>query len=66
MARFTQNMKSILDEEQLWDVKQILELGSGTAIASLPFIKHYINKTGYDSDDEDAMPNLREIIVSDH
>ena len=46
-----------LDEESLWDVKQILELGSGTGIGVMPLVNHYAKSTADDA--EGKMPHLR-------
>ena len=33
-----------LDDEALWGVKQILELGSGTGIGVMPLIRYYASR----------------------
>ena len=39
----------------MWDIKQVLELGSGTGVGALPL--------GISSS---KLPNLREVVISDH
>ena len=55
-----------LDEESLWDVQQILELGSGTGIGVMPLVRHYAQKAGLAENLDEKMPGLQEIIISDH
>jgi len=52
-------------EEELLDIKQILELGSGTGIGVMPLIKHYANATK-ENLESSMLPNLKEIVLSDY